>query len=249
MFDSTCRGGLGPVREPGGALSRLLTMLDRGAGGRPSKAAQMNDRWSTGRTEAFSDGVFAIAITLLVLDLSIPATEFHDLWAAIAGEWPAYLAYATSFLTIGGIWLTHHGIFARVQYVDRRLMTLNLLLLMAVSFLPFPTRLIAEAIRSVDAERAAATFYGLSLLVISVLMGALWATAARDRDLLKPDVSQEEIETVLRRTTPSIGFYALVILLSLVLPHVAAIGYLVIAIVVLLQAHGDETLEKPAPQT
>ena len=121
-------------------------------------------------------------------------------------------------------------------------MTLNLLLLMAVSFLPFPTRLIAEAIRSVDAERAAATFYGLSLLVISVLMGALWATAARDRDLLKPDVSQEEIETVLRRTTPSIGFYALVILLALVLPHVAAIGYLVIAIVVLLQAQGDETL-------
>jgi len=156
---------------------------------------------------------------------------------------PAYLAYVTSFLTIGGIWLTHHGIFARVEYVDRRLMTLNLLLLMAVSFLPFPTRLIAEAIRSVDAERAAATFYGLSLLVISVLMGALWATAARDRDLLKPDVSQEEIETVLRRTTPSIGFYALVILLALVLPHVAAIGYLVIAIVVLLQAHGDETLE------
>ena len=203
----------------------------------------MNDRWSTGRTEAFSDGVFAIAITLFVLDLSIPATEFHDLWAAIAGEWPAYLAYVTSFLTIGGIWLTHHGIFARVEYVDRRLMTLNLLLLMAVSFLPFPTRLIAEAIRSVDAERAAATFYGLSLLVISVLMGALWATAARDRDLLKPDVSQEEVETVLRRTTPSIGFYALVILLALVLPHVAAIGYLVIAIVVLLQAHGDETLE------
>jgi hypothetical protein len=74
-------------------------------------------------------------------------------------------------------------------------------------------------------------------------MGALWATAARDRDLLKPDVSQEEIETVLRRTTPSIGFYALVILLALVLPHVAAIGYLVIAIVVLLQAHGDETPE------
>ena len=128
-------------------------------------------------------------------------------------------------------------------------MTLNLLLLMAVSFLPFPTRLIAEAIRSVDAERAAATFYGLSLLVISVLMGALWATAARDRDLLKPEVSQEEIETVLRRTTPSIGFYALVILLALVLPHVAAIGYLVIAIVVLLQAHGDETLEDAAPQS
>ena len=212
-------------------------------------ALEMSDRWSTARTEAFSDGVFAIAITLLVLDLSIPASEFHDLWGAIVGEWPAYLAYATSFLTIGGIWLTHHGIFARLQHVDRRLMTLNLLLLMAVSFLPFPTRLIAEAIRSVDAERAAATFYGLSLLVISILMGVLWATAARDRELLRPEVSQEEIETVLRRTTPSIGFYALVILIALVLPHVAALGYLAIAIVALIQALGDETVDEPAQQS
>jgi uncharacterized membrane protein len=108
--------------------------------------------------------VLAIAITLLVLDLNVPASEFDQLWRGIVEQWPAYLAYASSFLTIGGIWLRHHGIFARPAYVDRKVMTFNLLLLMAVSFLPFPTRLVAEAIQNEDAERAAVLFYGTSLL-------------------------------------------------------------------------------------
>src|SRR5512133_820126 len=118
----------------------------------------MRERWDTGRTEAFSDGVFAIAITLLVLDIRIPPTEFDHLWSALFHEWPAYLGFATSFITIGGIWLAHHGIFRRLRYANRAVMRLNLLLLMAVSFLPYPTRLVAEAIRSESAERAAVVF-------------------------------------------------------------------------------------------
>jgi uncharacterized membrane protein len=165
----------------------------------------VEERWDTGRTEAFSDGVLAIAITLLVLDLNVPASEFDDLWRGIVGEWPSYLAYACSFLTIGAIWLRHHGIFTRLAYVDRRLMTLNLLLLMAVSFLPFPTRLVAEAIQNEDAERAAIVFYGTTLLVISVLIGALWATAARDRKLLRPELDQAEIDAILIATTRASG--------------------------------------------
>jgi hypothetical protein len=76
-----------------------------------AEAGAVPDRWDTGRTEAFSDGVFAIAITLLVLDIGVPRSEFDDLWGAIWHEWPGYFGYATSFLTIGGIWLAHHGIF------------------------------------------------------------------------------------------------------------------------------------------
>jgi len=106
----------------------------------------VGDRWGTGRVEAFSDGVFAIAITLLILEISVPESEFSNLWRGIARQWPAYLAYATSFITIGGIWLVHHGIFRRLQYANRPLMLINLALLMAVSFLPFPTKLLAEAI-------------------------------------------------------------------------------------------------------
>ena len=91
----------------------------------------MGDHWETGRTEAFSDGVFAIAITLLVLELSVPETAFDDLWSGI--EPVALLpGVRDEFITIGGIWAAHHGIFRRLQYANRRLMVLNLLLLMAV---------------------------------------------------------------------------------------------------------------------
>ena len=98
--------------------------------------------------EAFSDGVFAIAITLLVLEINVPESAFENLWSGIAHQWPSYLAYVTSFLTIGGIWGAHHGIFRRLQYANKRLMVVNLLLLMAVAFLPFPTKLMAEAIHT-----------------------------------------------------------------------------------------------------
>ena len=82
----------------------------------------MGSRWETGRIEAFSDGVFAIAITLLVLDIGVPAEAFDDLWRGIADQWPAYLGYATSFLTIGALWLAHHGVFRRLRYADNRVM-------------------------------------------------------------------------------------------------------------------------------
>ena len=146
----------------------------------------MGDRWGTGRIEAFSDGVFAIAITLLVLEIGVPEAAFDNLWRGIADQWPAYLAYATSFITIGAIWLVHHGIFRRLRFANSWIMRINLALLMAVSFLPFPTKLLAEAIHDTDAERAAVIFYGAILLVISLLLSALWGAVSRERELLEP---------------------------------------------------------------
>jgi uncharacterized membrane protein len=154
----------------------------------------VGNRWDTGRTESFSDGVFAFAITLLVLDIHVPASEFNHLWRGIADQWPSFLGYATSFLTVGGIWLVHHGIFRCVQYANRRVMQVNLLLLMAVAFLPFPTSLVAQAIHNTDAERAAVIFYGTSLLVIALLYSALWATVASEGSLLKPEVSEKQVD-------------------------------------------------------
>ena len=197
-------------------------------------------RWGTTRTEAFSDGVLAIAITLLVLDLSVPASEFHNLLHGILHEWPSYLAYVTSFLTIGGVWLAHHGIFARLRYVDSTLMRLNLLFLMAVAFLPFPTRLVAEAIRDADAERAAVIFYGGTLFVISFLIAVMWRAAAASRDLLEEGVTDAEVDRILRASTPDPGFYVVVLVLAVVAPRVAAFGFLVAAIVIILRAQGDE---------
>jgi uncharacterized membrane protein len=211
-----------------------------------SNPTAIGTRFGTGRTEAFSDGVFAIAITLLVLDLAVPETAFGNLWHGLAHEWPSYFAYATSFLTIGGLWMAHHGMFRRLRYANKRVMELNLLLLMAVAFLPFPTKLVAEAIRTTDAERAAVIFYGLTLFVISLLLGTLWATVARDRSLLRPEVTDEEVNAILLAATPSIGFYAVVIAVAIFAPHVAAFGYLVIAIVGVLRARGDEGSAEPA---
>ena len=140
--------------------------------------------------------------------------------------------------------MIHHGIFRRLQYANSWVMRVNLALLMAVSFLPFPTKLVAEAIHETEAERAAVIFYGATLLVISLLLSALWGTLTRDRDLLKPEVSEREINTILIATTPSLGFYVAVIVLAIFAPKVAAFGYLVIAIAAVLRVHGDKA-ERP----
>ena len=171
----------------------------------------------------------------------MPESEFSNLWRGIGHQWPSYLAYATSFITIGAIWMVHHGIFRRLQYANAVVMRLNLALLMAVSFLPFPTKLLAEAIHDTDAERAAVIFYGGTLLVISLLISALWGAIARDRDLLRPEVSEQEINKFLVATTPNLGFYVGVIVLAVVAPRVAAFGYLVIAIIAVLRVRGDPT--------
>jgi uncharacterized membrane protein len=206
------------------------------------ESCRVSDRWSTSRLEAFSDGVFAIAITLLILEINVPESGFEDLWKGIADQWPSYLAYATSFITIGGLWLAHHGIFRRLASADGTVMQLNILLLMLVSFLPFPTKLMAEAIdKTTDAERVAVIFYGLALLAISVVVSALWRCAAAHRDLLAPGVSAEEVKAITQLTTPSIGFYIAVVLLALVAPHVAVFGYLVIAVIAVFRQRGDSS--------
>jgi uncharacterized membrane protein len=205
----------------------------------------VDERWGTGRVEAFSDGVFAIAITLLVLDINVPASSFDDLWKAIAHEWPSYLGYVTSFLTIGGIWLGHHGMFRRMRYANSAVMRVNLLLLMSVSFLPFPTRLVGDAVRNTGAERAAVIFYGASLLVCALLLAAIWGVVARDRSLLRPEVTDDEVNEVLLSASPSIGLYAALTLLAIPAPRFAAFGYLLIGVLAVLRARGDSGGHEP----
>jgi uncharacterized membrane protein len=114
------------------------------SGPSPTEAARL---MSGGRVEAFSDGVFAIAITLLVLDLAVPLREETpegELTASLAHQWPAYFAYLVSFLVIGIIWVNHHTVSDKVRLVDRPVLFANLVLLLVVSVIPFPTHLLAE---------------------------------------------------------------------------------------------------------
>ena len=191
----------------------------------------MGDHFETARLEAFSDGVFAIAITLLVLELSVPEDQFDDLLAGILDQWPSYLAYLTSFLTIGGVWLVHHGIVRRMRYADHWFVRVNLILLLAVSFLPFPTKLVAEAIASTSAERVAVLFYGATLFVISAIIAAMGRYVAAREALRGDGVTPTDMRTVVALAEPSLGFYVGLLAFAVFAPKVAAIGLLVIAAV------------------
>jgi uncharacterized membrane protein len=201
----------------------------------------MSSRWDTSRTEAFSDGVFAIAVTLLVLDLAVPQSEVHHLTpSVILHEWPGYLAYATSFVTVGGLWLAHHGIFGRLRFVNGRVMRINLLLLLLVSFLPFPTRLMAQAIRDANAERTAVIFYGLTLTAVSLTITGLWTSVLRDRRLLEPGIAEHEVSAITRATAPNLGLLLGATAVAIPFPRVAAFMYLVIAVIAVFRARPDE---------
>ena len=198
--------------------------------GQPDPAPQPRRRgFRTGRLEAFSDGVFAIAVTLLILDIGVSGTAGRDLGGAIRALWPSYLAYVASFSTIGAAWLGHNAITEYLDRADPAFVRLNLLLLLIVSFLPFPTRLVAEYIRQDKAERVAVTFYGIVLVLATTMLLVLWRYAVRAK-LVRPDLRDEEIELLTQRLTPGLGGYVVLIVIGLFFPIVAVIGFLAIAL-------------------
>src|SRR3954447_15493560 len=136
---------------------------------------------SKARLEAFSDGVFAIAITLLVLEIKVPPSGgaealAHGLWEL----WPSYVGFAVSFITIGIIWVNHHVVLTTIESVDRALLFKNLLLLLTVSFIPFPTAVMAEYLRADSGENLAAAFYAGSFFVMGLAFRQIWPGAARN---------------------------------------------------------------------
>jgi TMEM175 potassium channel family protein len=184
---------------------------------------------TTSRLEAFSDGVFAIAITLLVLEFSVDAAT-QDLGEELLHIWPSYLAYVTSFLTIGVIWVNHHSLFDYVDHVDRALLFLNTLLLMVVAFTPFPTRLIAEFLREGENEQTAALTYGITFVIMAVLFQLLWRWIATGRRLIRPGIPQEAVDDITRSFAPGIAIYAGATLVALASPVASIILYLAIAL-------------------
>jgi len=143
----------------------------------------------TGRLEAFSDGVFAIAITLLVLELKVPHLEAGQisaeaLWKALAVQWPSYFAYLTSFFTILVMWVHHHIVFRQVRRADTALLWVNGFLLLLVSAVPFPTAIVAEYLNTPAATAASAAYCGVFVL-IGVAYLVLLAAAFREPLLMR----------------------------------------------------------------
>ena len=188
---------------------------------------------STSRTEAFSDGIFAIAATLLVLELKVPQVEPGGLADALLESWPSYATYVVSFLTIGIIWVNHHAVLDRIREVNRPLLFMNLMFLMAVAAIPFPTALLGDYLQAGHDERLAAVVYGGTMSLMGVTFGAIWAYAVLSDDLLHARVDRTRARRslwIFAAGTPlpvlAIGASLLSATLALVIYAVLALFYL-----------------------
>jgi len=178
----------------------------------------------TTRLVAFSDAVFAITITLLVLEIK-PPTDDSDLLHGLLELWPSYLAYAVTFLFIGQVWANHHVMFDHIRAADRVVLLLNTLLLMVVAFLPFATSVLAGAFRSGEGERTAVVFYGIVFDLTALTFNAVWHYARRHQ-LISDALDPAGATAIARRFQLALVWLAVGAALGAVLP---VLGVVVIA--------------------
>ena len=190
---------------------------------------------STGRLETFSDGVFAIAATLLILNVDAQVGGGSDLGGRLVHIWPSYLAYAVSFLTIGIMWVNHHTLMNQIEKADRVFLLLTVGFLMCIAFVPFPTRLVAEHIRA-EGARAAALAYGVTFTTIAVFFSAIWFYASIGRRLLREDADQRVVSGITRSYLPGPWIYLAATLIAFVSPEASAILYGAIAVFYILES-------------
>jgi uncharacterized membrane protein len=194
-------------------------------------AGPARTRWmDKTRTEAFSDGVFAIAITLLVLEVRVPTPEQVDryggLLQALLHGWASYLSYLATFLTVGVIWLNHHAGFLRIARIDRTVQWWNLMLLLAVSFTPFPNALLTEYLPAglfSEPARTAAAVYALVFALSTVPWVFLWGHLAARPELLAPGVDAHYARRRRTRSIFGVGVYAVCVAVAVVAPVLALV--------------------------
>jgi TMEM175 potassium channel family protein len=176
---------------------------------------------SKNRLEAFSDGVFAVAITLLVLEINVPSGE--NLWHQLKEEWPSFASFFVSFWVIGIIWVNHHGVIDHLKRADRGVLYLNLLVLMSVVLIPFATALMAEHLKSGADEHVAAAVYAGAFVLMAVTFGVLWEYITRHRKKLGVELSDEEVRR--RSIAFQIGnpIYAIAFIVAFISPAVVLV--------------------------
>jgi len=220
--------------------------IRRKLGGVPASAASTEHTGDhgrllpTSRLEAFSDGVFAIAITLLVLELHVP-TGHEPLVKGLEHEWPRYLGYFVSFAFIGGVWIAHSTLTRFVKAADPDLMRLNLMLLLFVSFLPFTTAIAAthlfasnlslhEITVSSSAERVAVVVFGLNLTLAALMVYLMLRHAGRTPDVAADDLAEEELRAFAKERRSAVLLQASATAVGVFLPLIAVVFYLVLSI-------------------
>jgi uncharacterized membrane protein len=184
----------------------------------------------TGRVEAFSDGVFAIAITLLVLDLKIPhGAGQEDLAGTLLIQWPTFVAFLNSFATILIIWINHHNLFNNIRRTNNLFMMLNGLLLLCVTFLPFSTSIAAEYYRH-PGETTGAALYGGTFFVMAIAFNLLWRYASHEHRLISKDVTADDIQSINRQYLLGPAVYGLAFALAFVDVTVSLLLTIVLAV-------------------
>ena len=164
-----------------------------------SLATREAGRKETGRVEAFSDGVFAIAMTLLVLNVRVPSTnQPGQLGSLLWQQWPSYLAFVISFAFIGIMWVNHHRLFVHIRRIDHTLLVLNGALLLGVTAVPFPTAVLAQYLAKPD-EKAATMLYAGTYVVVAIFFNVLWRYAASGHRLLGDEVDVAEVSRITRQ--------------------------------------------------
>jgi uncharacterized membrane protein len=187
-----------------------------------------------GRFEAFSDGVFAIVVTLLVLELEVPDAGGESLWTEILAGWPAYLGYVVSFAFIGGSWVAHSTLTRFTKAVDAQLMRLNLVLLLLVSFLPFSTSVLARHLDDAG-EADAVVLFGANLTLAALLVNVLVAYTIRTPGLVADDAAEAELRAFERERAVAVGVLLAATVAGLFVP-VAAVGiFLATSVLILVE--------------
>ena len=201
---------------------------------------------STTRLETFADGVFAIAATLLVLTVDVPTNlGGNSLAHELAKQWPAYLGYAISFVTIGIIWVNHHTVMDQLRIADRTFLFINVFFLLCIAFIPFPTRLLATYVRTDDGS-AAAVAYGVTLTVTAIFFNLMWRYAIAGGRLLRPDADRRVVDGITRSYRPGVPMYAGATVVGVFNAEIGALLFGVIALVYVLSSsvfgRGDEVV-------
>jgi uncharacterized membrane protein len=188
------------------------------------------------RLETFADGVFAIAATLLVLNVDIPELGTHSLAHELTRLWPAYVGYAVSFGTIGIIWVNHHTVLQQLRGADRIFLFINVLFLLCIAFIPFPTRLLATYVRTGDG-RAAAVAYGITLTATAVFFNLMWRYAIGGGGrLLRADADRRQVDGITRSYRPGVPMYAAATIVGIFQAEMSAVLFAAIALFYVLSS-------------
>jgi uncharacterized membrane protein len=191
----------------------------------------LRHHYDTSRLEAFSDGVFAIAITLLIIEVAVPHVGQGELARGLRDLWPSYFGYALSFFTIGIMWMNHHAMFRDIERQDHILGIINLLLLMCIAFIPFPTAVLADHMRDGGDNALAATLaYGGTFTVTALFFNLEWLYASWGCRLIDDHVPVSRVHQRTRRYLPGTPLYAFGLLLALINTWAAIAWWVALAI-------------------